>query len=78
MNNIDEGCVVITKTTQAGTVIQMDGSEAWVLLANGDIWTGPLHSVREPQDQADLNACPLEVERFVEREKKNFVSKERD
>lgn len=69
MNKIVEGSVVITKTTQAGTVIQIDGSEAWVLLANGDIWTGAVHFVREPQDQADLDSCPLEVERFVEREK---------
>ncbi len=68
MNNIDEGSVVICSTTQAGTVIQA-GSEVWVLLANGDIWTGPAHGLREPQDQADLDACPLEVERFVEREK---------
>jgi len=71
MSDFQEGEVVIVKTGQVGTLIQ-EGSDVWVLLQNGDIWTGPVHGVRYPQDEADLEACPMEVERFVD---KNIIQR---
>lgn len=76
MKEFVEGEVIVVGTTQAGSVVQVDGSNIWVLLNNGDIWIGPFHQCRYPQDEADLAACPIEVERFEERERKNFISKE--
>ena len=64
MNNIDEGSVVIVATGQAGTVVQMDGSEVWVLLANGDIWVGSSKQAHPPQSAEHLAACPFNVERL--------------
>lgn len=58
-----EGDVVICVTSQAGTLAQITGKDVWIILRNGDIWTGPVHDVRFPQDQADLDACPVDVER---------------
>lgn len=65
MKEFVEGDVAICATTQAGTVIEVDGTGVWILLANGDIWVGPFHQCRYPQDEADLAACPLNVERLV-------------
>ena len=58
-----EGDVVICGSGQAGTVIQ-SGRDVWVFLRNGDVWTGPAHQIRFPQDQADLDAAPINVERL--------------
>jgi len=63
MKQFKDGDVVICSTGQAGTVIQFSGSDTWVLLANRDIWVGAPHKMRFPQDQADLDAAPLNVER---------------
>mgnify|MGYP001549726467 CR=1 FL=1 len=71
MNEFKEGDVVIVPTTQAGTLTQISGKEIWTLLANNDIWTGSLHQIRHPQDEADLKACPLNIERL---EHKSFIS----
>lgn len=57
-----EGTVVIILTTQAGTIVQ-EGKDLWVLLRNGDMWVGSERQVRLPQDQNDLDACPVDVER---------------
>ena len=73
MINFIEGDVVICVTGQAGTLIQISNQDVWVLLANGNIWTGLLHDVRRPQNKEDLDSCPLEVERFEKRE--NFKSR---
>ena len=64
----EEGSVVIVATGQAGTVIQT-GKYLWVLLANGDVWVGSFKQALPPQSPEHLAACPMEVERFVEREK---------
>lgn len=64
MNNIFEGSVVICGSGQSGSIIQMDSKNVWVLLKNSNIWIGPMHQVRLPQDQEDLDSCPLEVERI--------------
>ena len=66
MKKLREGSVVIVSTGQAGTITHID-TQAQVLLANGDLWHGPEHGCRFPQDQADLDACPLEVDRFIDR-----------
>jgi hypothetical protein len=65
-NSFREGDVVICGSGQAGSLVQ-EGSDVWVLLTNGDIWTGPENRIRHPQDQADLDAAPLEVEKIVVR-----------
>lgn len=57
------GDVLICGSGQSGTVIQICG-ELWILLLNGDIWIGPSNQCRFPQDEADLAACPLNVERL--------------
>ena len=70
MKDFIEGEVVICGTGQAGSIIEVDGTNVWVFLANADIWVGPFHQCRYPQDQADLDAAPFNVERFEERERK--------
>lgn len=68
MTEINEGAVVIVATTgQAGTFVGQNSQHAGVLLANGDMWYGHAGEMREPQDQADLDAAPLEVDRFKNR-----------
>lgn len=59
------GTVVIVPTGQSGTVC--DGSS--VILTNGDIWTGDLDHCYEPKSQEELDAAPLEVEKFNHKEK---------
>ena len=66
---INEGTVVIVSTGQAGTYIGDTAGGAMVLLTNGDIWVGHPGTMREPQDQADLDAAPLNFDRFEGREK---------
>jgi hypothetical protein len=63
MSEFVEGNVVICGTQQAGSIIHTDGRNVWVLLRNGNIWVGFINQIRMPQDQADLDACPLDVER---------------
>ena len=67
MTDFEEGSVVICSTSQAGTLVQVAGKDVWVLLANGDVWVGQAHHIRYPQDQADLDACPLNVDRLEKR-----------
>lgn len=68
MRDIVEGDVVIVSTGQAGTYIGQCGQvDHQVLLANGCIWTGKYHDMRFPQNQEDLDACPLEADRFKDR-----------
>lgn len=64
MNEFVEGSVVICGSTQAGTIVQIANREVWILLRNGDLWVGPIHQIRFPQDNADLEACPIDVERL--------------
>jgi hypothetical protein len=71
MSDFQEGDVVICGTGQSGTLVQ-EGSNVWILLRNGDLWTGPENRIRHPQDEADLEACPMEVERFVD---KNIIQR---
>lgn len=63
MKDFVEGDVVIVVTGQAGTLVNFS-QDSWVLLANHDIWVGPKHNIRFPQDQADLDACIFNVERL--------------
>ena len=72
-SSFHEGLVLICGSGQAGSVVQIDGSNLWVLLNNGDIWVGPQHQCRTPQDEADLAACPLNVERL---EVKRIINKD--
>jgi hypothetical protein len=65
---MNEGIVVIVDSGQAGTICQIAGNECWVFLANHDIWVGQMGRIRLPQDEADLAACPLDVDRFEYRE----------
>lgn len=65
--SFEEGSVVICSTGQAGTLTQVIGGDVWVLLANKDLWVGTTTQIRYPQDRADLDACPLEVERLEKR-----------
>ena len=65
MNDFVEGDVVICcDSGQAGTIIESNKREVWVLLRNGNIWVNSANMLRMPQDQADLDACPIEVERI--------------
>ena len=64
MDSFEEGSVVILATTiQIGTIVHL-GKDAWVLLKCGDIWVGNPRELRFPQDQADIDACVLNVERL--------------
>jgi hypothetical protein len=63
MNEFVEGDVVICGSGQAGSLAQLAGKDVWVLLQNGDIWVGQTHAIRLPQDKADLESCPLNVEK---------------
>jgi hypothetical protein len=74
MDNLEEGMVVICSTSQAGTITQIIGNDSWVLLTNGDIWVGQLHDLRLPQNEEDLAACPLNVDRL----EKKFVRSNRE
>jgi hypothetical protein len=67
MGSFKNGLVVICATSQAGTVIQITGKEVWVLLRNNDVWVGTDHDIRLPQDQADLDACPIDVGRLEQK-----------
>lgn len=69
MNGFEEGSVVICSTGQAGTITEISGRDVWILLRNNDIWVGPVNQCRLPQDQADLDAAPIDVERL----EKKFV-----
>lgn len=60
---MNEGSVVICDTGQAGTLIWKVADQASVLLQSGEIWTGAVHSLRKPQDAADLAACPILVDK---------------
>ena len=62
MEKFSEGDVVICGTGQAGTVCQL-GPNLWVLLTNGYIWCGSESMARYPQDQADLDAAPLNIDK---------------
>jgi hypothetical protein len=72
-SSFHEGGVVICGSGQAGSIVEVDGSNVWILLNNGDIWVGPFHQCRYPQDEADLAACPLNVERL---ESKRIIKKD--
>lgn len=63
MWTVTPGTIVICATGQAGTIEWISGNTASVLLRNNDVWCGPLSQCREPQDQADLDACPIDVPR---------------
>lgn len=67
MRNFEEGDVVIVSTGQAGTFLGGTTENCWVLLANGDLWHGMINMMRHPQGQEDLDACPLDVDRFINR-----------
>jgi hypothetical protein len=67
MNDFVEGVVVICGTGQAGTIVEVIGRDIWVLLRNNDVWVGPMNQCRFPQDQADLDAAPIDVERLEKR-----------
>jgi hypothetical protein len=67
MNEFVEGVVVIVGSGQAGTIVEVTGRDIWVLLRNGDVWVGPVNQCRLPQDQADLDSAPLNVERLEKR-----------
>jgi hypothetical protein len=47
--------------------VNLGESFVWVLLTNGDIWCGNPRDIRFPQDENDLKACVLEVDRFLNR-----------
>lgn len=57
------GEVVICGSSQAGTVVLEAEGSVWVLTRSKDIWIGPKSQCRAPQNQEDLDACPLVVER---------------
>ena len=60
MTEFKEGDVVILVSTgQAGTIFYLDAKSAWVLLTCGNIWIGSKREIRIPQDQSDLDACPI-------------------
>lgn len=64
MDDFEVGNVMICSTGQAGTIIEKIKRDVWILLRNGDIWIGPIGMCRLPQDEVDLNSCPIEVERL--------------
>lgn len=76
MNEFEEGSVVICGTGQAGSIVDIFKRNVWVLLQNGDIWVGSVGQIRFPQDEADLAACPLNVERLEV--KRTLINREDD
>lgn len=69
MSEIDEGCVVIVDTGQAGTVVERTQSGVEVLLRNGDIWRGTVGKVWVPQTEEELGAAIENVDRLGQQEK---------
>lgn len=68
MSEIKEGYVVICGDGRSGTYLGDYGSQACVLINDGLIWYGNYNTLREPQDQADLDAATnLTIDRFVGR-----------
>lgn len=67
--DLKEGDVVIVSTSQPGTLCGLIGTQATVFLTNGDMWYGSVNQIRHPQDQADLDAAPINIDRFAVREK---------
>ncbi len=68
MDDFFEGQVVIVALTmQAGTVANIVKDFVWILLQNGDIWCGNMRDIRHPQDEEDLKACVVNVDRFLNR-----------
>lgn len=63
--SLEEGSVIICPTGQSGCLVQLEGCEACVLLKNLEMWHGTSNRLRLPQDDADLAACPFNVERNV-------------
>jgi len=79
MAKIKEGSVVICATGQAGTVVDDSiDTNICVLLRNSDLWFGPAYQCRLPQSKEDLDACPLDVDRFEERERTPRKRREQD
>lgn len=66
---IGEGTVVIVSSGQAGTVVYCDQHNITVLLRNLCLWQGKRSQVYVPQSQEEVDAAPLEVDRFEERER---------
>ncbi len=66
---MNEGTIVVAPTAQIGTITQLAGDQAQVLLRNGEIWSGPAKQLRIPQE-GELDAAPLEVERSPGKPKK--------
>lgn len=79
MNKADlvEGMVVIIPSGQAGTISYID-SDIYVFLANGDLWHGTANMIHEPQSREHLDACPLNVDRFEERERQPRILRDND
>jgi len=65
-----EGSVVIVSSGQAGTLVARSGESVTVLLRSGYLWQGPINQCRIPQDEQDLAACPIHVERVSPKPKK--------
>jgi hypothetical protein len=61
---MESGKVLIVGSGQAGTCLYGDKDSICVLLRNGDLWYGNPKECREPQDQADLDAAPVDFDRF--------------
>lgn len=62
---MNEGQVVIvSQTNQAGTIAGKNATTACVLLANGCLWFGEFYHLRKPRDQAELDACQFDADRF--------------
>jgi hypothetical protein len=70
---MNEGDVVVVSTGQVGTLFHFSQSIAFVILRNGEIWTGNPGMVRKPQD-CEIEQAPVEVERFEAREKRRNKS----
>jgi hypothetical protein len=65
---INEGDVVIVSPSgQAGTFIGGSKEQSSVLLRNGDLWHGRAAEMRHPQGQEDLDATPIDVDKFKDR-----------
>lgn len=75
--SIEEGTVVIVATGQAGTVIQCDQQNVTVLLSNQCLWQGKRSQVYIPQSKEELDAAPVEIDRFEERERTNKKAKQK-
>jgi hypothetical protein len=73
-----EGTVVVVDTGQAGTVIHASQTMLMVCLANSDMWYGAPSQAYLPTTREELDAAPLNIDRFSQSRRRKFSPARQD